>query len=937
VSGTVDVDTTLRGISTGVTPETMELKASGTLSDSSIFGGRIPQLMFDAALADNTMHVKANGELLGFDPADLSGKTALKGEAGGTVDVDVTLRGISNGVTSDSVQANGRINLQPSRIGDLAIDSAVIDGDYRDSTGVIRMLDVKGRDINLTAAGTVALDDTGQSNLTLHADTTNLDEIGKLVDQPLHGTAAIDGTVTGNKRELQAKGHLTANDVAYGENRALTMSTDYAVKIPDLTVERATVDADTAATFVTVAGQEINELQAKIQYENKQLVFDATAKQPQRSLGAGGTLVLHPDHQEVHLQQLDLQAQGVNWQLAPGSAAAVQYKDNTVAVQNLKLVSGTQQIAADGTFGKPGDALSVSLNNVDLASVDAMLLRPPQFTGRLNASATVTSQPKAESGASAMPRVKADFQVSQGGFRQFHYDMLSGTADYVGQGITLDTRLQQNPTTWATAKGYVPMALFNGNASTGHDAPTGPEERVDLHIDSSPIDAAIVQGFTTQLTKVTGVVQAKIDVVGTAGDPHPTGAVTIQNAAFTVAPTGVAYTKLDGRIDLQPDRVHIDGITVLDNQKKPLSLTGDLAIHELQVGGVNLNVKAADFKVLDNEMGNVRVNADLHIAGELAAPRVDGDLGLTTGVINVDPILAALGDSAYATRPTEYLTRAASRDSNAVAPTPSILDTLQLDVHVTVPNDLVVKGQNLQPSGSLIGLGTVNLTLGGDLWADKARYDVFRLSGTVNTVRGTYDFQGRRFDILRDGTVRFEGLDEIDPSLDIKAQRVIQAVTANVNVRGRLSKPEIVLSSTPPLEEGDILALIVFNQPMNQLGEGQQINLAQRAQALATGALVGQLSQSIGTLLNVDLFEISAAPESGDAAQFTIGQQLGQNLYVKLQQGVGDHNETNFILEYELTRWLRLRTNVVQGSSTQQQLFQRMQGTGADLLFFFSY
>jgi len=32
-----------------------------------------------------------------------------------------------------------------------------------------------------------------------------------------------------------------------------------------------------------------------------------------------------------------------------------------------------------------------------------------------------------------------------------------------------------------------------------------------------------------------------------------------------------------------------------------------------------------------------------------------------------------------------------------------------------------------------------------------------------------------------------------------------------------------------------------------------------------------------------------------------------------------------------------MRTNVLQGSSTQQQLFQRMQGSGADLLFFFSY
>ena len=72
-------------------------------------------------------------------------------------------------------------------------------------------------------------------------------------------------------------------------------------------------------------------------------------------------------------------------------------------------------------------------------------------------------------------------------------------------------------------------------------------------------------------------------------------------------------------------------------------------------------------------------------------------------------------------------------------------------------------------------------------------------------------------------------------------------------------------------------------------------------------------------------------------AQLTIGQQVGQNLYVKVQQDIGDQSQTNFIVEYELTKWLRLRTNVLQGSSTQQYLFQRMQGSGADLLFFFSY
>jgi autotransporter translocation and assembly factor TamB len=911
----------------GTKPEAMTLTANGTLAESSIFGGRIPRLTFDAGLVSNTAHVKANGELEGFDPSAITGTPALKGEVGATVDVDATLNGISSGVSPDSVQATARITLQPSMIGGLAIDSASIDGDYRDSTGVIRALEVKGRDITVSAAGTLALGETGQSNVTFRADTPSLVEIGKLVDQPLRGSITVDGTLTGNRRELEASGQLVGGTVAYGDISALTVSTDYTVKVPDLAPAQARISADTAATFLAGAGQNINEVHAKTQYANHEVNFDATASQPQRSLGAAGLLLLSPADPEVRLQQLSLQAQGASWQLAPGSAPAIHYGGNAVVVDDLKLVSGNQQIAADGAFGHPGDALKVSLDNVDLDGVDRLMLRPSQFTGRLSAASTIT-------GTKDAPRVNAELQINQGGFRQFHYDTLQGTADYSGKGITLDAKLQQNPTTSLTVKGYVPVALFI--APSGDEATVASDNRIDLHIESSPIDLGLVQGFTTALTKVSGTLQAKVDIGGSAGDPRPTGAIAVQNGAFTVGPTGVSYSGLDAHIDLEPDRVHIADVSVLDNRRKALSVSGDLALHELQVGGVNLSVKADDFKVVDNKMGSVRVRTDLRVAGELGQPRIEGDLRVMAGTINLDPILAATSESAYATRPADYVTAAAA-SGNSRQDRGSIFETLQLDVHVTAANDLVVRGSDLQAGDSPVGLGSLNLTLGGDLWASKAPYDQLRLTGTVNTVRGTYQFQGRRFDILRDGRVRFDGLDEIDPALDIKTQRVIQAVTATVNIRGRLSKPEIVLSSTPPLEEADILALIVFNQSINQLGEGQQISLGQRAQALATGAVASQLATSIGNTLGVDLFEISTAPESGAAAEITVGQQVGQNLYVKLQQGVGDQSQTNFILEYELARWLRLRTNVLQGSSTQQQLFQRAQGSGADLIFFFTY
>ena len=551
------------------------------------------------------------------------------------------------------------------------------------------------------------------------------------------------------------------------------------------------------------------------------------------------------------------------------------------------------------------------MDNVDVAALSALLLQPPQFSGRLNASAVV-------SGTTAMPSVKADFRIDGGGFRQFHYDTLGGTASYDNKGVVIDARLQQNPTQWLTAKGFLPKALF----ASGVEASSDP---VDLSVDSSPIDLGIVQGFTTQLTKVTGTLEAHVHVAGSAAAPEPTGAITIQNGAARVEPTGVSYSHIAGKIELRPTAAHIDEITVLDSGNNALSITGDLAVREGGLGGVQLYVNASDFKLLDNKVGDIHMQTNLEIAGDIASPRITGDVALTKGKIDLDQVYDLAGASPYATTETQYetTTSPSAPVAAAPAPAPGAFEALAVDVGLSVPNDFVVKANDLQTPGAPIGLGALNLTIGGDLHANKVPGGTVRVRGTVNTVRGTYDFQGRRFDILRDGTVRFDGLEELDPTLNLRAERLIQGVTAQVNVRGTLYKPQIVLTSTPPLEQADILSLIVFNQPINQMSEGQQISLASRAESMAAGAVTNQLAQSIGRALNLDTFEINLAPETGGGPEVTVGQQVSQNLYVKVQQGVGDESSTNFVLEYELSKWLRLQTNVLQGASNQQTMFRR--------------
>jgi translocation and assembly module TamB len=478
-----------------------------------------------------------------------------------------------------------------------------------------------------------------------------------------------------------------------------------------------------------------------------------------------------------------------------------------------------------------------------------------------------------------------------------------------------------------TAKGYVPIRMFRAS-----DLPPGPEDRMDVAVDSSPIDLGVIQGLTDTVTEVAGTMEVHAQLKGTVEEPEPSGAITIRDGAMTVAPTGVRYTGISGQVDLQPDRVSTDLMTVLDNQFSALSVTGAVAVNARTVGEVHLYINARDFKIIDNDLGNVRAETALEVNGDLRAPRIEGYFGVSTGRVELDEILAAIGPAPYSTEALGTEPSAQVETSNQ-----SLFRSATVNVHVIVPNDLVVRASQLQTDASPVGLGALNVTLGGDLQATKSPGGDLSLVGDVKTIRGTYDFQGRRLEILRDGSIRFIGLDETNPELNLRTQRLIRGVEVHVDILGTLKEPKVALSSVPPLEEADILSLLVFNMPSNELGTAAQVSLAQRAQALAAGAVASQLAESIGNALNLDTFEINLAPEDGGNAQVALGQQIGANVYVRVEQGIGDASTTNFILEYELNDWLRLQTNVVEGSSTQQSMFRRAQSTGSDLIFLFSF
>jgi hypothetical protein len=975
----------------GTTIERMRLDATGTATDSRVFGGTLPRMAYEAHLADGALKGRAAGEFRDINPARVAANPRFDGHVSGSVDAGfgVAGLGLSAPITPDSLSADGRVTLTKSDVAGLAIDSADVQGQYANRRGNLRQATFKGPDLDVQASGPIALDQSGQSNVKYHVASSNLQNLGKLVDQPLAGSVVLDGTLTGNASSLQTTGSMDGSNIGYQTNKALDLNSTYKVTVKDLDFARAEVSAETKGTFVQVGGIQINALTATTNYADKTVNFQAhlvqapaggqieaaagLPKSGTRELDASGSVVFHPDHQELHLPALTLRTQGVEWKNAPGSSPTIKYGNNRIELQDVRLVNADQALDVNGVFStgeNPAiEGVTVRARNVDISQLERLTLQNRGFTGRLDADAKISGSAKA-------PAVSGHAAVSNGGFQQFKYQSLTADATYTGGRVGIDARLVQVPGTELTVKGTLPVSALRPNPpGAGDHTEAAQGDAIDLTIKSTRVDLGIVQGFTRALTNVTGTMEADVRVTGSGLDPHLQGYIDLQNGAFGVVDAGVTFSGLTTRLELQEDRLHVPAFEIKDQHGKPLRIQGDLAFHERQAGAVNVSIDADDFKVIDNELGNVHLESHLKLTGEVRRPRLEGDLRTDTGRLEIDRILLMFTNpyseealpevisaqqTATSAKGADQATRDAlargreigvekeSRQNAAApelpAPQTGVFSALAMDVRFVAPDNLVLRGNDLRPGGATAAqVGSVNATVGADLRIRKQPDGPVTLLGRANTVRGFYEFQGRRFTIQRDGQLQFDGLPQINPTIDVTAERLIpnSGVTARVHVTGTARAPQISLTSDPPLDEADILSLIVFNRSVNELGSGERASLAETAGGIASGFVASSLGRSIGKALDVDLFEITASdPITGETAGgVTLGKQIGDKAFVRFRQQFGQRSYTEFMLEYQLAKFLRLDTRIApETSGVANRLTQRrVERGGIDLIFFFSY
>ncbi|HET9467242.1 MAG TPA: translocation/assembly module TamB domain-containing protein [Vicinamibacterales bacterium] len=915
----------------GRTVDDLVLNTQASLVGSTLAGARFPHADVDFQMAAREIRAKFTGPFEALPGSLLTDRKELAGTTlNGSADMAVALMVPKVGRT-ELLDLNGSATLDQSTIAGMAIDSGQVTGSFANQTADIKELILTGPDVKASVAGTLALGDTGESKFAYDVAVTNLEPLAKRFDRPLAGSAHVVGEASGPAANLTIVGKLGANRLRYSTNvDALTANSTYTVQLPNFTVEDARIQADTAATFVTIAGRNLPRVTAKTTYEKNHLQFETMVEEERRSLGFGGNVVFHPDHDELHLQALNLTVGQTQWALPQGQEATARYSKDSVTLNNFILQRGTQRVTAAGTVAigaasaNLANDLNVRLDNVQVQDINELMLGNRALQGVLNATAEIR-------GTRTNPVVESEFAITAGTVEGVKFNALTGKANYSGRAVDVDARLEQTPAAVLTAVGTIPVPNGPGEITR--------TEEFDLAMKSTPIDIALFQPATTQLTNLTGQFSADVHVRGTLESPRIDGLVETTNGGFSVPATGVTYTNAIARLMFDGDRLLVDRFQVSDEDQDSLVAIGELGIERRSIGAMNLQISASEFKVLDNQFGDMEVDSDIRVTGEVAKPTVTGEIVTRPARLEVDQILDQLSRSPYRTEATVATEMEGARGEGQVLsdnPNVGLYDTATIDVTLRVPDDLLLRGRDMHASFSRIGLGDLNITVGGDLQIRKAPAGQPDVVGTVSVVRGFYDFQGRRFEVLRDSQIRFQGTRPVDPALQVDAQRVISGVTAIVNIRGTARQPQVRLSSQPPLDEADVLSLIVFNQPINQLGEGERLNLAERAGGLAVGYLATPLANSIARALDLDIFEIRAAGSETGQPSIAVGQQFGSRLFVSFRQEFGSDDYSQLSFEYRINELLRLVSTVTQGSQRSHRT-QRIDTTGLDLIYTLSY
>lgn len=576
------------------------------------------------------------------------------------------------------------------------------------------------------------------------------------------------------------------------------------------------------------------------------------------------------------------------------------YFGNGIAVDLLKLGAQKAELDVQGQIS-PTLALRASLRQVQPALVNVFL---PNLlaAGVIEAHADLHGSVKAPTGEIAVNALGV--QSADDAALGLPPANIHITAGLRGHTADIDARLDAGSASQLTAVGQAPLAA---------------DGDVDMKINGKT-DMGLMNAFLEARGQhASGQLDIDATVTGTVAAPQITGTLDLKNGKINDYVRGISLADIAAQIVGNEGTLQIKSFTA-SAAPGTVSMSGSVGV--LQKGiPVDLQITARNAQPLVSKLITSNLNADLTIKGT-ARERIDvaGSMHLNRTLIGIPnglPLNVAVLD-----------VRRRGTKAPPVREKPLIIG---LNVAVQAPDEVLVQGRGL------------DARMRGDLQIGGTTDSPF-VTGGFDLERGTFSLATGRLNFT-EGRVSFNGAglqNKIDPTLDFTASAVIGDTTATMHITGLADAPVFDFSSSPSKPQDEIMALLLFGAPTQQL---TPLQLAQVGAALASMSGVGG-SNSLNPLvkiqksLGLDRLSIGAGTTNAQTGQdsgasIEAGRYVSKRVYIVAKQSTAGTSQVE--ADVDLTKHLRLQTRLGNGTAVQGTTPDNDPGTSIGLIYRFEY
>ncbi|MDN5279766.1 MAG: translocation and assembly module TamB, partial [Clostridiales bacterium] len=566
---------------------------------------------------------------------------------------------------------------------------------------------------------------------------------------------------------------------------------------------------------------------------------------------AGDLASLTPDVVEMQLDSIKIQKE--NDVIVSNKPMQLKYQNNNLEVRSLELKYRQGILGIEGIH-KPGEETALMLNGTDF-SIKALgrLLDLPEwdYDGRLSANASVF-------GNYPDLKVRADARIDE-------FDIADRKISGVTAKISGDTRILN----LEEFKVQLPASSFELKGKVGIK---------DLQeIDNIDLLLAIPKGPISDLPtlmpsifrQASGTIAADLSLKGDPNSPQLEGELAL--SADELGISGMRKPFKDVRFEVSTE----DSIINIDELQGKLGAGKILGEGQINFrdgpGSITARISGEkiDFSFLNFEIN--KASATFDVGGNLYNPEIMGKVHVPRGkfFINTDLLKDRPGLNLF-------------------------LNSLKYNIDVEVPRNFWLKSSFL--NAEMRG----KFSIMGDL-------DQVKLDGGISCVQGWLYFQKRKFRIDT-GKVRFGGVeDAFDPHIFIKSEGRVQNTQVYLTLQGRVSSFTPKIYSSPPMSEGDLLALLTLGRDMTSAMQSDSKELFENEilDGLKNSYISALIGNTISTALNLDelfLTSLYDKTEGRSRSFIRAGKYIGNNIFMAYEGTLDERDEETFIFEYRLPK-----------------------------------